>query len=50
MASAGSFSEELTNRFYMRLDMHLISMSHYMYMHCDKHMLHDIEGLTHEHL
>jgi len=42
MASAGSFSAALTLRFYMRLDMHLHCMSHYIYMHSDKHMLHDI--------
>lgn len=42
MASAGSFSAALTRRFYMRLDMHSHCMSHYIYMHSDKHMLHDI--------
>lgn len=42
MASAGSFSALLTIRFYMRLDMDQIHMSHYIYMHCDKHMLRDI--------
>lgn len=42
MASVGSFSAALTPRFYMRLDMHCYCMSHYIYMHSDKHMLHDI--------
>ncbi len=42
MASAGSISALLTIRFYMRLDMDPIRMSHYMYMQCDKHMHHDI--------
>lgn len=42
MASAGSFSAALTDRFYMQLDMDLHYMSHYIYMHSDKHMLHDI--------
>lgn len=42
MASAGSFSAELTIRFYMRLDMDHYCMSHYIYMHSDKHMPHDI--------
>lgn len=42
MASAESFCSVLTCRFYMRLDMHPYYMSHYIYMHSDKHMLHDI--------
>lgn len=29
-------------RFYMRLDMDHYCMSHYIYMHSDKHMPHDI--------
>ncbi len=43
MASAGSFSDAVTLRLYMRLDMLSHRMSHYMYMHCDKHMLSDID-------
>ncbi|GAA1222860.1 hypothetical protein GCM10009587_29300 [Microbacterium maritypicum] len=35
---AASFDSVVTDRFYMRLDMHCESMSHYMYMHCDIHM------------
>ncbi len=42
MASVGSFSAALTRRFYMRLDMQHECMSHYIYMHSDKHMLNDI--------
>lgn len=42
MASVGSFSAALTVQLYMRLDMDSYRMSHYMYMHSDKHMLHDI--------
>lgn len=44
MASAGSFSGAVTISFYMRLDMYPYCMSHYMYMHYDKHMFTDIEG------
>ncbi len=42
MASAGSFGSVVTIRFYMRLDMDPYSMSHYIYMTCDKHMHTDI--------